>query len=183
MKWSRPFVLFNMLLVVLLACAEEEQSAPVVPHDGMSTARIGELLEKLELQMEGGDGKWRVVINNREVVIIANEAADRMRIFTPVVSASELTESILLRVMQANFDSALDARYAIAKGALWSAFIHPLRALDDETFLQALGQVVNLADTYGTTYSSGMLIYKGGDSSEIQEKELIDDLVEKGLAI
>ncbi len=31
--------------------------------------------------------------------------------------------------MQANFDTALDARYAIAKGALWSTFIHPLSDL------------------------------------------------------
>jgi len=36
--------------------------------------------------------------------------------------------------MQANFDSALDARYAIAKGKLWSAFIHPLSELNEEQF-------------------------------------------------
>ena len=182
MNWSHPFVLLSLYLFALLAYADEEQSAPAIP-DGMNIARIGALLEKLELQTVGGDGKWRVVLNDREVVIIANEAANRMRIFTPVVGADELTEGILLRVMQANFDSALDARYAIAKGGLWSAFIHPLRTLDDESFLQALGQVVNLANTYGTTYSSGMLIYGGGDSSGIQEKELINDLIKKGLAI
>ena len=182
MKWCRPFVLLNLTLFALLAYANEEQSAPTTP-DGMNIARIGEILEKLELQIEGGDGKWRVLINDREVIIIANEAANRMRIFSPIVGADELTETILLRVMQANFDSALDARYAIAKGGLWSAFMHPLRTLDDEEFLQGLGQVVNLVNTFGTTYSSGQLIYEGGDSSGLQEKELINDLVKKGLAI
>lgn len=182
MNWSRQFVLLSMVFFALLAYADEEQPALTMP-DGMNNARIGALLEKLELQAAGGDGKWRVVLNDREVIIITNEAANRMRIFTPVIGADELTERILLRVMQANFDSALDARYAIAKGGLWSAFIHPLRSLDDEEFLQGLGQVVNLANTYGSSYSSGLLLYEGGDSSGIQDKELINDLVKKGLAI
>ncbi len=85
--------------------------------------------------------------------------------------------------MQANFDTALDARYAIAKATLWSTFIHPLRSLDDEALLKGLGQVVNLANTFGSTYSSGLLIFGGGDSRGIQEKELIDHLIKKGLAI
>jgi hypothetical protein len=182
MKRPRQFVLLSMVLFALSAYAGEEQAAPATP-EGMNNARIGALLEKLNLQAVGGDGKWRLVLNDREVIITTNESANRMRIFTPVVGADELTEAILLRVMQANFDSALDARYAIAKGALWSTFIHPLRALDDEEFLQGLGQVYNLANTFGSSYSSGLLLFEGGDSSGIQEKELIDDLVEKGLAI
>jgi hypothetical protein len=55
--------------------------------------------------------------------------------------------------------------------------------LDDEALLKGLGQVVNLANTFGSTYSSGLLDFGGGDSRGIQEKELIDHLIEKGLAI
>ena len=86
-----------------------------------------------------------------------------MRIITPVTTADALTEENLRRVIQAKLDTALDARYGIAKGSLWSTFVHPLRSLDDEALSKGLGQVVNLADTFGGTYSSGILIFGSGD--------------------
>ena len=82
--------------------------------------------------------------------------------------------------MQANFDSALDARYSIAKDIIWGAFIHPLQELKDEEFLSGVGQAVNLALTYGEAYSSGGLIFGGGDSQSLRQRELIDRLLEKG---
>ncbi len=85
-----------------------------------------------------------------------------------------------MRVMQANFDSALDARYAVARGVLWSTFIHPLGALEDAEVLSDLGQTVNLALSYGSTYPSGALTFSGGDNSEIERRELIDKLLEQG---
>ena len=82
-------------------------------------------------------------------------------------------------MMQANFDSALDARYAIARGTLWSVFIHPLEALQKNELISGLGQVVNLAQSYGTLYSGGALQYGGGDSGTLQRR-LIDELLKKG---
>ena len=70
----------------------------------------------------------------------------------------------MLRIMQANFDSALDARYAIAQGKLWGTFIHPLSELSDLEFLIALGETANIVLSYGTSYSSGMFMFGGGDS-------------------
>ena len=43
--------------------------------------------------------------------------------------------------------------------------------------------LVNLVTTYGTSYSSGLLVFGGGDSQAIQRRELIDELLQKGLAI
>ena len=62
-----------------------------------------------------------------------------MRIITPVTAADALTEENLYRVMQAKLETALDARYGIAKGTLWSTFVHLLRSLDDEALLKGLG--------------------------------------------
>ena len=84
----------------------------------------------------------------------------------------------MFRLLQANFDTALDARYSIAKNIVWSLYLHPLGSLDDAQFLAAIGQVVNLATSFGTTYSSGALTFGGGDSND-----LIKELLEKGLAI
>ena len=171
--------LCSILLCVLPLTASADRNMP----DGMNNQRIGELLANLDLDLSGGDGFWRLVIDGRTVMIITDENADRMRIIVPVTAAEALREDLLVRVMQANFDSALDARYAIAKDTLWSAYIHPLRSLDDEEFLLGLGQAFNLANTFGNNYASGLLIFGGGDSRGIREKELLDELVEKGLAI
>ena len=106
--------------------------------------------------------------------IITDPDADRMRIIIPIVFETAVEAERMKRVMQANFDSALDARYAIAQGVLWSTFIHPLSALSDEEFLSGLSQTLNLVATYGSTYSSGLLVFGGGDSQGI-----LEDLLEK----
>ena len=127
---------------------------------------------------EGRAGFWRATVAGRSVTIITDENADRMRIISPVAQADSLDPKLMFRMLQANFDTALDARYSIAQGVLWSLYLHPLGSLSDERFLTGIGQVVNLAATFGTTYSSGGLTFGGGDSGE-----LIQDLLEKGLSI
>ena len=124
--------------------------------EDMSNARIAELLERLELDIEGADGVWRFIVQGVEVTIITDENADRMRIISPVVDAESLDNDQYKRIMQANFDTALDARYAIAKSYLWSAFIHPLSPLTDRQFIEGIGQVVNLVTTFGTTSWIGL---------------------------
>ena len=85
---------------------------------------------------------------------------------------------MLLRLMQANFDSALDARYAIAQGALWSTFIHPLSSINDEDFVSGLGQTVNLVLTYGSSFASGGVVFGGGDS-QVEQNQLIEELQDR----
>jgi len=148
----------------------------------MSNARIDALVRKVDENVQGKIGFWQFMVDNRSVTIVTDAKANRMRILVPIIEAKEIDAKMMFRLMQANFDSALDARYSIAKGVLWSAYIHPLTLLDDKTFLAAIGQVVNLAVTYGGSYSSGALIFKGGDSEGLQRRELIDELIKKGLA-
>jgi len=76
----------------------------------------------------------------------------------------------MYRMLQANYDSALDARYATAQGLIWSVFVHPLSSLAEEFLASAIGQVHTAAETFGTTFSSGELIYGGGDSQEQLEE-------------
>ena len=85
---------------------------------------------------------------------------------TPVASVEVLDGDLLYRMLQANYDSALDARYAIAQGLVWSVFIHPLSNLDEAFLASAIRQVHTAAETFGTTFTSGELIYGGGDSDE-----------------
>jgi len=105
--------------------------------------------------------------------------ADRMRAMVPIASADGLTLEDHQRIAQANFDTALDARYAVANGRLWGTFIHPLSPLGKDQLISGLGQTVNIAQTYGGLYTGGAMQFGGGDSPGIQ-RQLLDDLLKKG---
>lgn len=161
-----------------------ENKAPENQEGSMTLEHMGEIIARLDPEAENVENRfWRFKIENLPVIVVTDAQNNRMRILVGIRSAKEMTSEEIMRVMQANFDSALDARYAIAKDILWSAFIHPLRTLHTKQFIAAIGQTVNLALTYGTTYTSGLLTYGGGDSNEIIRRELIDKLLEKGTEI
>ena len=64
--------------------------------------------------------------------------------------------------MEANFDRALDTRYALSGDHLWSAFIHPLDELRETQFVDGMNQVATLAANYGTTFTSTDLLFGEG---------------------
>jgi len=146
----------------------------------MNNQRLGELIQRIDESAQGQPGFWTFIVEGREVSVITDEKADRMRVIVPIAPANKVSSDRLIRMMQANFDSALDSRYSIAKGIVWAAFIHPLSALGDEEFLSGVGQSVNLALTYGESYSSGAITFGGGDSQALRRRELIDELLRKG---
>jgi len=176
--------MFSLMLLVclssisLIVSAEDDNASPA-----MNNARLDTLIKRIDESAQGKDGFWRFIVEGREVSVITDERADRMRVIVPVAPADKIDRDKLFRMMQANFDSALDARYSIAKDVLWGAYIHPLSSLDDKEFLSGLGQAVNLAVTYGESYSSGAIVFGGGDSGALNRRELIDDLLRKGQAI
>lgn len=109
-------------------------------------------------------------IDDTMVTLVFDVTADRMRLFSQIRPSDGLSGPQLRRLMQANFDTALDARYAVAQGQLWSTFMHRLTTLTQEDFVSALAQTVTLVKTYGTTFSSGAMSFGGGDSNaEIQK--------------
>lgn len=120
-----------------------------------------------------------MTIDDVPVLIVMDAGANRMRAMVPIARADSLTEADLLRVMQANFDTALDARYAIANGQLWGVFIHPLAQLERDQFISGLAQVVGVAQSYGTFYSGGAAQFGSGDSAELH-RDLLEELLERG---
>ena len=146
----------------------------------MTVERMHAIIKRLDPEFVGQPGLWQLRVSNIGIRVITDENADRMRIIIPIRKADEITKEELFRIMQANYDSALDARYAVGQGLLWSTFVHPLSTLDDRDFISGLGQAINIVTSYGKTYSSGLFTYGGGDSSELIEKQLIEELMEKG---
>lgn len=156
------------------------KTAETAPEGTMTLAHMDEIVHRLDKDAVREGGVWKFKIEGVFVMIVTDEAHNRMRILVPICKIDGLDAAMLMRLMQADFDSALDARYAIAQGILWGAFIHPLAALRDDEFISGIGQTVNLALTFGSSYSSGELVYGGGDSTGILRRALIDELLKKG---
>jgi len=180
------------ILLTLLYClsissysiaADKEKRTETQSQTKMNNAYLDKLIRRIDENAKGKPGYWQFKVEKVIVTVITDEKADRMRILVPVSKLEDLDNGILKRLMQANFDSALDARYAIAQSILWSAYIHPLSPLNAKQFIEGIGQVVNLRNTFGGSYSSGALVFGGGDSKAIQRRKLIEKLLNKGLAI
>lgn len=144
-------------------------------ESGMTLERLDTLLHQLDEDLVQEGATWQFEFRDRVLVVVADGNADRMRIMSPVTASTGLDNEELYRLMQANFDSALDARYAVAQDTLWSVFVHPLSPLTDQQLASAIFQVYNTAATFGTIYSSGEFTYGGGDSNE-QLQELQEEL-------
>ncbi len=164
--------ILSLLFIVML-------SLPARAEEPMTLERLGEIIQAVDPEAEAAGTSFQLTVGDVPVVVVTDPRADRMRAMVPIRAAEELDPEELYRMMQANFDTALDARYALAQGRLWSVFIHPLSPLGKDEFLSAVGQVVNLALTYGSSYTSGALSFGGGDSNELH-RQLIEELLKKG---
>lgn len=145
------------------------------PASAMTGEHLIELVGKIDPEFQRQGNGVQFTINDRPILLVFDENAGRMRLFSPVAQVSILDASLMQRMLQANFDSALDARYAIANEIVWSVFIHPLPNLTDELFASGIAQVVVAATTFGTTFTSGALVYGGGDSNE-ENRKLLEHL-------
>ncbi len=163
----------------------ETSKKPAVEREGsMSLERMVVIIKKLDKEAKNPRPFiWQFKIAAVPVTLVTNKTHNRMRLLVAVRKADTLSAEDLMRISQANFDSALDARYAVGRKILWATYIHPMSTLYDRQFIAAIGQTVNLAKTFGTTYSSGMLAYQGGDSRAILRRKLIDKLLKKGTEI
>ena len=172
-----------MLRVLTLCClpllATQTFAQETTPEPAMTMQRLGEIVLALDPDARVGGNTIEITVSDIPVLIVADAAADRMRAMTPIRSIESVPPEELLRMMQANFDTALDARYAVADGRLWAVFIHPLSPLERAQFISGLGQVVNLALTYGSLYTGGGMTFGGGDSNQIH-RDLIEDLLKRG---
>ncbi len=171
-----------MIRRFIIAIAVTLMAVPVLAQEAeppMTLPRLAEIIFGLDPEAESNGTSFQMTVEDIPVIIVTDPRADRMRAFVPIVSVDGMSQEEMLRVMQANFDSALDARYAVAQGRLWGVFIHPLSPLEKAEFISGIGQTVNLALTYGTIYSSGALTFQGGDSNGLH-RQLIDDLLKKG---
>lgn len=135
----------------------------MIAQEGMNNARLGELLEARLPGLEGRPGMWHGEVDDLPLYVITDEGYDRMRIMVAVGEVDQKDADLLWTLLSANFDRALDAKYAVNDGVLWSTFLHRLSWLTEGELDNALDHVVALARATGSTFASSDLVFGGAD--------------------
>ena len=114
------------------------------------------------------------------MVVLTDDRSDRMRLMMPIRKfdprkAQDLRLALI--ALHSNYDRALDARYALQDGVLWSVFIHPLESLTEGDLKNGINQVRALRKNTGTTFTSSELLF-GSAPPEGEDENAEDDGVD-----
>lgn len=121
---------------------------------------MGKLLDLYLQDLDGQTGFWRGMRGEIPVFVFSDDDHDRMRIMSPIGVVEEMDPDLLHVLLQANYDRALDARYAMRGNELWSVLVHPLATLAPDDLPNFFDQVVLLVQNTGSTFASTELVFK-----------------------
>jgi hypothetical protein len=128
---------------------------------------MGKLLDSYLTDLEGQPGFWRGVRSEVPVFVFSDDEHDRMRIMAPIGVVEELEPDLLHVLLQANYDRALDARYAMRGNELWSVVVHPLATLATDDLPAMFDQVTTLVKNTGSTFASTELVFRSFPADQI----------------
>ena len=132
----------------------------------MTTAAIGKILDSYLTDLEGQAGFWRGMREDVPVYVFSDDSHDRVRLMAPVGELRSLDPKVMQVLLQANYDRALDAKYAMRGFEIWSVSVHPLATLAPDDFASFIDQVVKLVKNTGTTYASSELMFMSAGENE-----------------
>jgi len=137
---------------------------------GMTNEKLNEIYTSMSDSIEGNQGRWNMYINDVIIISITDTNNNRMRIISPIIESDRLDDNLIKAALVANFHTALDVKYAVSDGILWSVFTHPLKELTDHQVDDAVSQVYYANANFGTTYSSSSLSFPI-NTGNIKDKE------------
>ncbi|NQX99474.1 MAG: hypothetical protein HRT73_16595 [Flavobacteriales bacterium] len=146
------------LFILLLLCC----TISICSAQKMDNKKLEKILTLASDSVQGQTGYWQFKYFDRYFLLITDEKQNRMRIVSPIVEEENLNEEYYKKCLEANYHSALDVKYAISDGLLWSVFIHPLKELSENQVKDAITQVYSAAATFGRSYSSTNLVFGKG---------------------
>ncbi|MBK7368572.1 MAG: hypothetical protein KAY61_02105 [Candidatus Eisenbacteria bacterium] len=141
----------------------------------MTTQAMGKLLESYLQDFEGQPGFWRGTRHEVPVFVFSDDEHDRMRLMSPIGLVEELDADLLHVLLQANYDRALDARYAMRGNELWSVVVHPLATLATDDLPSLFDQVVTLAKNTGSSFASTELVFQAMPDDIVLEADESDE--------
>ena len=149
----------SLLTILLLVLCIVQAKAQTTSFEDLKL-----ILAKEATIVQENENVIQYKVGELQLYLIVDENANRMRMMSPVVEESKLSQEDLKVLLASNFDRALDAKYATSKGVLWSVYAHPLKELYKDQVIDAFNQVRNLVYNYGTSYSSTTVVF-GGDGN------------------
>ena len=158
--------LISLCSFSLFAQSEPLNNEGIDSSEGMTQERMAEIINYVAGGIQGPINNIQFVFNEVPMALLSDPNNNRMRIIAPIVEVDKLTDAHLQAALVSNFHLALDARYAIAKGVLYAAYIHPLKELTEQQLESAVSQVSTLRLTFGTKYTSGALTFGGDNPKE-----------------
>jgi len=144
---------------------------------GMTAIKLKTIVAEVADTLQNTGNAFQFLYENKLLICIYDEKANRMRLISPIIERDALDEEQLLNALVANFHSALDVRYALSDEIIWSVYTHPLESLSPDQLKDAISQVYRAAVTFGTTYSSSLLVFPG--NSRKKEKPLPEKDLQK----
>jgi len=139
----------------------------------MSNETLQEIYTTVSDSINGKLGGWRFFINQVPLMSLTDTSHNRMRIMSPIMASKDVSDDLVKAALVANFHTALDVKYAVSDGILWSVFIHPLKELTAHQVKDAVSQVYHANKNFGTTFASTSLSFPGKLSrQETDTKEI-----------
>jgi len=145
----------------------------------MSNDKLDVIYTSISDSINGRSGAWQFYVKDIQMISITDSIHNRMRIMSPIMDSSGLTDDLIKAAMIANFHTALDVKYAVTDGVLWSVFIHPLKELSEHQVKDAVSQVYNANVNFGTTFASTGLSFPFNQPVEEKEKKTPDGILKK----
>ena len=145
-------VLAFALLSGMVSCAT------TVP-DPMSQESLARYIEEIAGSTQTSQNVVEFKYNGVAIACVSDATHDRMRLIAAIAKRDSVEAAHLEILLTANFHTTLDARYALSKGIIYAAFLHPMSTLTREQLASAIRQVAALAQNFGSSYSSDELIY------------------------
>lgn len=108
------------------------------------TAILQEIFPEETIESNQEDN-WQVTNEKVRLLVILSEDKSWLRILTPIASIME-AQSLLIPLLEANFDVTREIRYALGQNVLWGVFHHNFATLTKEDLISAVLQIVSLAE-------------------------------------
>jgi hypothetical protein len=88
-------------------------------------------------------GSWQVETAQFRLLVLISDDGSWLRILLPIASSSE-AQPFFDKLLEANFDTTLETRYAIHQNVLWGVFQHNCATLAAADFSAAVARLLAL---------------------------------------
>lgn len=156
-------------LIILSLFSGMTLAAPELKAELMNPEKLHTIISNYSTNVKINNNVISFEYEKVTIYCVWDANADRMRMISPIASTSDLSDELMELALKANYHTVLDARYAIGDDVLYAAFIHPLSPITKNEVESAIRQVSTAALTFGTSFTSGELVFPGNSKEQAKK--------------